>query len=291
MDLSFLLSPEALISLVTLIFLEIVLGVDNLVFITITSNKLPKEQQHLGRKLGLAGALVMRVIFLSFASFLVHMVDPLFTVDLGFFSHGFSVRDIVLFAGGAYLIYKGIVELRGVLGLVEEKEEYAKRHDDKPQATVKRIGLAQAVGSIMVMDLVFSIDSVITAVGLANQLIIMIAAVMIAVFVMMAFIDQISDFINKHVQMKILALTFIAVIGVLLVLDGLGIHTGMEVLEMHLEKFMVYFAMVFAFVLELIQMRYVGNLARFQRECAHRDKDQKGEKAAAAEPAVSDEQE
>ena len=101
---------------------------------------------------------------------------------------------------------------------------------------------------------------------------IMIAAVMIAVFVMMAFIDQISDFINKHVQMKILALVFIAVIGVLLVLDGMGINSGIELLDMHLEKLMVYFAMVFAFVLELIQMRYVSNLAHFQRECSHRDR-------------------
>ena len=272
MDLSFLLSPEAWISLITLIFLEVVLGVDNLVFITITSAKLPKEQQHLGRKLGLAGALITRVIFLCFASFLVHMVQPLFTIDLGFFSHGFSVRDIVLFAGGAYLVYKGIVELRGVLGLVEEKEAYAQLHADKPEATVKRIGLGQAVGTIMVMDVVFSIDSVITAVGLAEHLIIMITAVMVAVFVMMAFIDQISDFINKHVQMKILALVFIAVIGVLLVLDGMGINSGIELLDMHLEKLMVYFAMVFAFVLELIQMRYVSNLAHFQRECSHRDR-------------------
>lgn len=272
MDLSFLTTPEAWISLITLIFLEIVLGVDNLVFITITSGKLPKEQQHLGRKLGLAGALIMRVIFLCFASYLVHMTNPLFTIDLGFFAHGFSVRDIVLFAGGVYLIYKGIIELRSVLGLEEEREEYAKRHSDKPEAAIKRIGLPQAVGSIMVMDLVFSIDSVITAVGLANQLIIMIAAVMIAVFVMMAFIDQISDFINKHAQMKILALTFIAVIGVLLVLDGLGIHSGIEIMEMHMEKMMVYFAMVFAFVLEMIQMRYMGNLAAFQRECSRRDK-------------------
>lgn len=272
MDLSFLYSPEAWISLVTLIFLEIVLGVDNLVFITITSGKLPKEQQHLGRKLGLAGALATRVIFLCFASFLVHMVHPLFTIDLGFFSHGFSVRDIVLFAGGAYLVYKGIVELRSVLGLVEEREAYAQLHHDKPASSVKRIGLGQAVGTIMVMDVVFSIDSVITAVGLAEHLIIMITAVMVAVFVMMAFIDQISDFINKHVQMKILALVFIAVIGVLLVLDGLGINSGIELLDMHLEKLMVYFAMVFAFVLELIQMRYVSNLARFQRECVHRDR-------------------
>ena len=112
MDLSIFASPEAWISLVSLIFLEIVLGVDNLVFISITTNRLPEDKQHIGRKLGLAGALVMRIIFLCFASFLVHMTTPLFTIDLGPYAHGFSVRDLVLLVGGGYLIYKGIAELR-----------------------------------------------------------------------------------------------------------------------------------------------------------------------------------
>ena len=110
MDLSIFLTAEAWISLGTLIFLEIVLGVDNIVFITITTDRLPKEKQALGRKLGLAGALISRIIFLSFASFLVHMVDPLFAVDLGFFSHGFSVRDIVMILGGAYLVYRELLK-------------------------------------------------------------------------------------------------------------------------------------------------------------------------------------
>ena len=112
MDLSIFASPEAWISLVSLIFLEIVLGVDNLVFISITTNRLPEDKQHIGRKLGLAGALVMRILFLCFASFLVHMTAPLFTIDLGPYAHGFSVRDLVLLVGGGYLIYKGIAELR-----------------------------------------------------------------------------------------------------------------------------------------------------------------------------------
>ncbi len=255
MDLSIFTSPEAWISLVTLIFLEIVLGVDNIVFISITSNRLPKEKQHIGRKLGLAGAMVSRCIFLCFASFLVHMTTPLFTIDLGFFAHGFSVRDVVLLLGGAYLIYKGIAELRDVLALTEEKASQSEEHK-----ALHQIGLAQAIATIMVMDIVFSIDSVITAVGLANYLIIMILAVVIAVVMMMVFIDPISDFINSHAEMKILALCFISVIGVLLFLDSLGINSGIEVLDMHMEKLMVYFAMVFAFVLELIQMRYGTNL-------------------------------
>ncbi|MEY8562185.1 TerC family protein [Eggerthellaceae bacterium 3-80] len=261
MDFSIFTTPEAWISLLTLIFLEIVLGVDNLVFISITTNRLPIEKQHIGRKLGLAGALVMRILFLCFASYLVHMTTPLFTIDLGFFSHGFSVRDIVMLAGGAYLIYKGVEELRSVLKLTEIKAEHSEEHK-----SLHMITLPQAVGTIMVMDLVFSIDSVITAVGLANHLIIMILAVMIAVILMMIFIDPISDFINGHPEMKILALCFITVIGVLLVLDSAGINSGIEVLDMHMEKLMVYFSMVFAFVLELIQMRFNSNLSAYERE-------------------------
>lgn len=257
MDLSIFATPEAWISLVTLMFLEIVLGVDNLVFIVLTSDRLPPEKQHIGRKLGLLGALVSRVVFLCFASFLVHMTDKLFTIPglyINGAEFGLSVRDLVLFLGGLYLIYKGIVELRDVLKLSEEKESQGDA--DKPRKT---IGLVGAVATIMVMDIVFSIDSVITAVGLANHLIVMIIAVMLAVFLMMVFIDPISDFINTHTEMKILALVFITVIGVLLVLDGLGINSGIEVLDMHAEKLMVYFAMVFAIVLEVIQMRYNKN--------------------------------
>ena len=205
----------------------------------------------------------MRILFLCFASWLVHMTTPLFTVDLGFFSHGFSVRDLVMLAGGVYLIYKGIDELRGMLALTEVKAEHSEEHRQRHMLT-----LPQAVGTIMVMDVGFSIDSVITAVGLANHLIIMILAVIIAVVVMMVFIDPISDFINGHAEMKILALVFIAAIGVLLAVDSCGINSGVEVLDMHMEKLMVYFAMVFAVVLELIQMRYNENLKRYQQERA-----------------------
>ena len=260
-DLSIFTTPEAWISLITLIFLEIVLGVDNLVFISITTNRLPQEKQHIGRKLGLAGALIMRIIFLCFASFLVHMTDALFTINLGFYSHGFSVRDLVLLLGGIYLIYKGIEELHGMLKLKEEKAELSEEHK-----ALHRITLPQAVGTIMVMDLVFSIDSVITAVGMANHLIIMIIAVMLAVFLMMAFIDPISNFINGHPEMKMLALTFITAIGALLVIDASGFHTGIELIHMPLEKLMVYFAMVFSIALEVVQMRYNRNLELWKTE-------------------------
>lgn len=260
-DLSIFTTPEAWISLVTLIFLEIVLGIDNLVFISITTNRLPHDKQHIGRKLGLAGALVMRILFLCFASYLVHMTNPVFTVDLGAYSHGFSVRDIVLLLGGAYLIYKGISEIVDMLRLTEVKATHSEEHK-----ALHMISLPQAVGTIMVMDIVFSIDSVITAVGMADHLIIMIIAVMLAVFMMMIFIDPISDFINGHPEMKMLALTFIVAIGALLVMDSIGFHTGIELIHMPLEKLIVYFAMVFCIVLELIQMRYNANYYAWRKE-------------------------
>lgn len=273
-DLSIFTTPEAWISLITLLFLEIVLGVDNLVFIAITTDRLPAEKQHLGRKIGLLGALFMRILFLCFASFLVHMTTPLFTIpfiEIHGEPMGFSVRDLVLLAGGIYLIYKGIDEIRNVLNLTEEKEQH------EPEVHRSAITLPQAVITIMIMDLVFSIDSVITAVGLAQHLIIMILAVIIAVVLMMVFIDAISNFINQHTEIKILALVFIVMIGILLTLDGLGINSGIEILDMHLEKLMVYFAMVFSIILELIQMKYKKNyqmwVARKNREI-HSTEDQ-----------------
>ena len=205
----------------------------------------------------------MRILFLCFASYLVHMTASLFTVNLGAYSHGFSVRDIVMLVGGGYLIYKGIRELTDVLALTEIKAETSEEHKAR-----HLIGLPQAVGTIMVMDLVFSIDSVITAVGLAEHLIVMILAVMIAVFIMMIFIDPISNFINSHPEMKILALVFICAIGVLLVLDSAGIHTSIEVLDMHMEKLMVYFAMIFAVVLEFIQMAFNSRLNAWKKQLA-----------------------
>lgn len=273
-DLSIFTTPEAWISLITLLFLEIVLGVDNLVFIAITTDRLPAEKQHLGRKIGLLGALFMRILFLCFASFLVHMTTPVFTIsfiEIHGEPMGFSVRDLVLLAGGIYLIYKGIDEIRSVLNLTEEKEQH------EPEVHRSAITLPQAVITIMIMDLVFSIDSVITAVGLVQHLIIMILAVIIAVVLMMVFIDAISNFINQHTEIKILALVFIVMIGILLTLDGLGINSGIEILDMHLEKLMVYFAMVFSIILELIQMKYKKNyqmwVARKNREI-HSTEDQ-----------------
>ena len=256
-DISIFTTAEAWISLITLLFLEIVPGVDNIVFISITTDRLPEEKRHIGRKLGLLGAMVMRIAFLSVASFLVHMIEPIFTLDLGFWSHSFSIRDVILLLGGAYLIYKGATELYDVITLRDGSVE-----SDGEQNHSRQIGLPQAVGTIMVMDIVFSIDSVITAVGLAEHLIIMIIAVVVAIIIMMVFIDAISEFINRNVEMKILALTFIALIGVLLLLDSLGINSGIEVLDMHMEKVMVYFAMLFSVIMEMLQIRRKNNELR-----------------------------
>ncbi len=265
MDLSIFATPEAWISLVTLIFLEIILGVDNIVFITITTDRLKESQQHIGRKLGLAGALLMRIIFLCFASYLVHMTTALFTVDLGIYRHGFSVRDLVLLLGGIYLLYKGIEELTSVVKVTDLRDEHDAKHS-KDTSKGRIIGLPQAIATIMVMDVVFSIDSVITAVGLADHLIIMIIAVITAVLLMMVFIDAVSDFINKHAEMKILALCFITVIGILLIVDGAGFHTGIELLGMGLEKLLVYFAMVFSAIVVFIQLAYKKNYEQFVEE-------------------------
>jgi len=262
-DFSIFLAPEAWISLLTLLFLELVLGIDNLVFITITTDRLPAAKQHIGRRLGLLGALTMRILFLCFASYLVKMSAPLFFLSLGGWAHGVSLRDLVLIIGGAYLIFKGISELREMLRVEESAGDTLSvgsagtvADASVPAQILKQLTLPQAVGTIMVMDLVFSIDSVITAVGLVDQLIIMIIAVMTAVFIMIVFIDAVSAFIDANPGMRILALAFIAAIGVLLVLDGAGIHSGVIVLDMQMEKLMVYFAMITGVVLEVLKIRY-----------------------------------
>ena len=294
MDISIFLSPETWVSFITLLFLEIILGIDNLVFITITCNKLPASKEHIGRKLGLAGAFISRCVFLCFASWLVHMSSDLFTLPFG--RHiGISVRDIILIVGGIYLIYKGISELMDVVNLKEERAEVAgafestevaevaavaglakdakgtkatKANTNKTHSETHKISLPQAIATIMIMDIVFSIDSVITAVGLAELLFVMVAAVLVAIVLMMIFVDPISNFINKNVEMKILALMFIALIGILLTLDGLDITSGIEVFDMHAEKVMVYFAMLFSFLATLVQMKRKSNYEAFMRnEC------------------------
>lgn len=249
--LSAFMSGEAIVELLTLIFLEMVLGIDNLVFIAITTNRLPESKQHIGRRVGLMGALCMRIALLCTISWIVSFTTPLFT--LPYVGTPITVRSLVLIAGGIYLVYKGITEIRDKVQLKEERAEVGYEGAEAPH----KIGLVQAVVTIMIMDIVFSLDSVITAVGLVNQLPIMIAAVMIAVFVMIIFADPISDFINKHAEVKILALTFILLVGVVLVCSGLDIE---------IPSAMIYFAMFFCLAVELIQMRYNSNLKKMLAE-------------------------
>lgn len=228
-----LLTPEAIGSLITLTVLEIVLGIDNIIFLTILVDKLHESQRPLARRLGLILALGMRIVLLLGISFLASMTKPLFTV----MGHDIAGRDLVLMFGGVFLIGKSTWELFSGL----EGEE------DKPVtgAQAKKLFLV-VLAQVVVMDIVFSLDSVITAVGLAQHVEIMILAMVLAMGVMQVFAKPVGEFVTRHPSMKILALGFLIMIGTLLVAEGGG---------QHVNKGYVYFAMSFSFALELINIR------------------------------------
>ena len=219
------------ISLLTLTALEVVLGIDNLVFLSIMTSKLPRERQPVARRLGLSMALVMRVLLLMAMSWLVTLQANLFTI----FGEGFSGRDLILIAGGLFLVGKATHEI-----FDKTEVDHSKGH--RPV----RVSFSAVVVQIVLLDLVFSIDSVITAVGMARALSIMVAAVVIAVLVMLAFAGPISAFVERHPSVKILALSFLILIGVVLVADGMG---------QHIPKGYVYFAMAFSLGVELLNIR------------------------------------
>lgn len=227
------LTSDGLLALVTLAALEIVLGVDNLVFIAILSGKLPASQQPLARKVGLALALITRIGLLLTISWMMGLTRPLFTV-LG---HAFSGRDLILLAGGLFLIAKATWEIHGKVELGEHARE----------RTAGRTGLVLVVAQIMVLDIVFSLDSVITAVGMVDDVPVMVAAIVIAMGVMLVFMETVSAFVERHPSLKILALAFLILIGVVLVADGLG---------QHVPKGYVYSSMAFSLGVELLNMRY-----------------------------------
>jgi predicted tellurium resistance membrane protein TerC len=227
-----LASPDAWISLATLAALEIVLGIDNVVFLTILAGKLPQEQQAAARRLGLGFALLTRIALLFAITWVMGLTRELFSV-LG---HGFSGRDLILLGGGLFLIGKATFEIHDKLE-VKHEGHVAPRGGGAFWAVIVQIG---------VLDIVFSLDSVITAVGLAQHLVIMVAAVIIAVAVMLAFAGAIGGFVERHPTMKMLALAFLILIGVMLVADGMG---------KHIERGYVYFAMAFSFAVELLNMR------------------------------------
>ena len=217
-----LTTPAGWAEVAILMFLEMALGIDNLVFIAITTDRLPEEKQHFGSKLGLAAAMVSRCILICCVVWIISINNTLFTLPFGIgrAETPINVRGLVFLLGGVYLIYKGITELKETFLDVSEQ--------DSEDEQVKRrgtISLPRAVGIIMVMDVVFSLDSVITAAGLSGKLLVMIIAVIGAVSIMIVFADPISNFINRNPEIKILALSFITLVGVELLLQSMLVET------------------------------------------------------------------
>ncbi len=226
-----LTDPQAWLAFATLLALEVVLGIDNVVFIAILAGKLPANQQDKARRLGLALAAITRVMLLFTLAWMIRLTEPLFTV-LG---QEISGRDLILLLGGLFLIGKSTHEVHDKL----EGEE------GRVSAKVAA-NFASVIGQILLLDIVFSLDSIITAVGLVDQLPIMIAAVIAAVGVMVAFSGMISRFVDRHPTVKMLALSFLMLIGVSLVAEGL---------DFHLPKGMIYFAMGFSLFVEMLNLR------------------------------------
>jgi predicted tellurium resistance membrane protein TerC len=229
--------PNAWIGLLTLSALEIVLGIDNIIFISILSGKLPAPDQPKARKLGLAGAFVTRVLLLLSIAWIIKLTRPLFSV----FGHGVSGRDLILIAGGLFLIGKATFEIHGKL----EGED----HDEGSVARAAR-SLFKVVAQIMVVDIVFSLDSVITAVGMVDDVKIMILANVVALCVMLPASGAISAFVDKHPTIKMLALSFLVLIGTNLLAEGFGVHVP---------KGYTYFAMAFAVIVEMLNLRLRKN--------------------------------
>jgi predicted tellurium resistance membrane protein TerC len=224
-------NPEIWLSLVTLSALEIVLGIDNLVFIAILTGRLPEHQRALGRKVGLALALITRLMLLATLAWIVGLTEPLFAVG----GKGFSWRDVILIAGGLFLLYKATVEIHE---MVEKEEDEA----DSPHGAAG-VTFQGVVLQIAVIDIIFSLDSVITAVGMADQLWVMVAAVVFAMIIMIIASNPLANFVQAHPTVKMLALAFLLLIGVILIADGLGLHVP---------KGYIYFALAFSVAVETL---------------------------------------
>jgi predicted tellurium resistance membrane protein TerC len=226
-----LTDPQIWIALATLTFLEIVLGVDNIIFISILSGKLPPAQQPRARRLGLLAAMVMRVALLFSLAWIIRLKEPLFS----FFGTGISGRDLILILGGLFLLAKATYE-------IHDKLEGETGHASRKVAA----SFASVIVQIMALDIVFSLDSVITAVGMVDELWVMIVAVIVAVGIMMLSAEPISAFVHKHPTVKMLALSFLLLIGLSLVLEGF---------DHHIPKGYIYFAMGFSVFVEMINLR------------------------------------
>ena len=228
------------IALLTLTILEIVLGVDNVIFIAIISQALPREQQGRARTIGLALALVGRIAMVLGISWMLGLKAELFAVA----GHGFSIKDIVLLSGGVFLVYKAVTE---VYRTTELKEE------DETVPVASKMGMAATIAQIAVIDMVFAIDSVLTAVGLTNQVVLIIIAMTIAIVVMMLYAGKLADFIHEHPSIKVLALAFLVLVGVLLISDSFG---------REVDRTYVYFAILFSLAVEGLNFRRTRNERR-----------------------------
>jgi predicted tellurium resistance membrane protein TerC len=226
------LTTENLIALLTLTSLEIVLGIDNIVFISILTGKLPAEQRAKARTLGLAMAMLMRIVLLLAISWVMGLVQPLF----GVFGQEISGKDLILFIGGLFLVAKATHEIHERMEGEAPTKDGVRAHPS----------FASVITQITLLDIVFSLDSVITAVGMAQHVGTMIAAVVIAVIVMMIFSSKVSNFIERHPTLKMLALSFLILIGVMLIAESVG---------QHVDKGYIYFAMAFSLVVEILNIR------------------------------------
>ncbi|BCP53568.1 membrane protein [Kaistia sp. 32K] len=230
MNVDLLFQPAAWMSFLTLSVMEIVLGIDNVVFISVLVSRLPAAQAKRARQIGLSLALIFRILLLMVLSFLIGLTAPVFTA----FEHPFSWRDLILLAGGLFLVFKATHEIhKGVEG-----------HDEGAKGPIQ-VGFAAIVAQIIVIDIVFSVDSIVTAIGMAEHLEIMIAAVVVAMIVMYIASGPISAFIEKHPTTKMLALAFLLMIGAALIADGVGFH---------IPRSYLYAAMAFSAVVEMLNV-------------------------------------
>jgi len=240
------------VALLTLTFLEIVLGIDNIIFISIATNKLPKEQQRKGTNIGLVLAMIFRIILLLGVSYLIAMKDPWFTINTSWLSTEITGQSIILILGGIFLLYKSTSEIHHKVEGITEGEEAPKK---------KESTLSKVIFQIVLIDIVFSFDSVLTAVGMTNgvngALTIMITAVIISMIIMMIFANPVSQFVNKHPTIQMLALSFLILIGFMLITEGAHLANTV-IFNQHIgaiPKGYLYFAIAFSLGVEALNMK------------------------------------
>ncbi|WP_127818821.1 TerC family protein [Microbacterium sp. CPCC 204701] len=244
MDFSFAFTPDLIAVFVTLFVLEVVLGVDNVIFISILASKLPKEQQARARNLGLTLAMVIRVVLVLFAGWIITLKEDVFFLG----DIGFSWKDLILIAGGLFLVYKAVTEIHHKLEGAEEEHGGEGR---------KGVTFASVLAQILLLDIVFSLDSVITAVGMTENLVVIIAVVVLSFGIMLFAARFIFGFVNKHPTVKMLALSFLLLIGVFLVAEGFGFH---------IDKAFIYGPMAFAIFVEGLNLVYSARKAKRERK-------------------------